>query len=200
MAKANDFLESLIDNPARAKILRLFLFHQKETFTSAEVARRAKVGPHSVNAETDYLRKLGIIKEEKGQGNTARQKVSYFSLNSEFKYLNPLSTFVHAVSPAQYTEVEQVLRRTGKLTVVVLSGIFTGDITRPADLIIAGDYINDERLEKAVRSFEPKYGREIRYAVFSTPEFRYRLTIKDKILRDVLDYPHRVIINKNNLI
>ena len=60
--------------------------------------------------------------------------------------------------------------------------------------------MNEKRLEKAVRSFEPKYGREIRYAVFSTPEFRYRLTIHDKLVRDTLDYPHRILLNKHDLI
>ena len=200
MAKANDFLELLINNAARAKIIRLFILHPKETFTPVEVARRAKVGPNSVNTEIESLAKMGLLKEEKGEGNSARKKVSYYSIDANFKHLNALSTFVHEVSPTQYTEVERALRRTGRLTVVVLSGVFTGDLTRPADLIIVGDYLNEDRLEKAVKSFEPTFGREIRYAVFSTPEFRYRLTIKDRIIRDVLDYPHRVLINRNNLI
>ncbi|OGG58643.1 hypothetical protein A2765_02880 [Candidatus Kaiserbacteria bacterium RIFCSPHIGHO2_01_FULL_56_24] len=200
MAKANDFLEHLIDNPARAKILRLFILHPKETFTPVEVARRAKVGPNSVNAEVASLHKIGFLKEEKGEGSSARKRVSYYSVDPNFKHLNALSTFIHEVSPTQYTEVERALRRTGRLTAVVLSGVFTGDLTRPADIIIVGDYLNEERLEKAVKSFEPQFGREIRYVVLSTPEFRYRLTIKDRIIRDTLDYPHRILINRNNLI
>lgn len=198
MTKAHDFLEGVLGNPSRAKILRLFVLHPKETFTPAEIARRAKVGAHSVNTEVESLKKTGLLKEERGQGSSARKKISYFSLNPECKQLNAVTTFVHAVSPAQYNDVESALRRAGRMSVVLLSGVFTGDITRPADLIIVADYINDERLEKAVKSFEPKYGREVRYAVFSTPEFRYRLTIKDKILRDILDYPHRVLINRTN--
>lgn len=200
MTKAHDFLEGIIGNPSRAKIIRLFVLNPKETFTPAEVARRAKVGAHSVNTEVESLRKLGFLKEEKGHGSTARTKVSYFSLNPECRQLNAVTTFVHAISPAQYNDVEHALRRAGRMSVVLLSGVFTGDITRPVDLVIVADYINDERLEKAVRSFEPKYGREVRYTVFSTPEFRYRLTIKDKILRDILDYPHRVLINRTNLL
>ena len=200
MTKAHDFLEGILGNPSRAKIIRLFVLHQKETFTPSEVARRAKVGAHSVNTEVESLRSLGFLREEKGQGSTARTKISYYSLNPDCKQLNAVTTFVHAVSPAQYNDVESALRRAGRMSVVLLSGVFTGDITRPADLIVVADSINDERLEKAVKSFEPKYGREIRYAVFSTPEFRYRLTIKDKILRDTLDYPHRVLINRTNLL
>ena len=201
MTKPIDFLGELFE-PSRAKILRLFILNNKEHFTPSEVARRASVTAHSANVEIEVLRKMGLIKEEKGEGKTgaARKRAAQYSVDPDFKHLNALSTFIHEVSPAQYTEVEKALKRTGRLTVVVLSGVFTGDMTRPADLIVVGDYINDERLEKAVRSFEPKYGRELRYAVFSTPEFRYRLTIKDRIIRDTLDYPHRVLIDKNNLI
>ena len=196
-----DFLTQLIE-PSRAKILRLFVLFDKESFTLSEIARRAKVTPRAAFNEVDTLLKMGLVKEERGEGKTTRQRkhASRFSFNSAFKHANALSTFIHEVSPEQFNDVEKALRGTGRLTAIVLSGIFTGDLNRPADLIIVGDSVNEKRLESAVRSFEPKFGREIRYAVFSTPEFRYRLTIHDKLIRDTLDYPHRLLLNKNNLI
>lgn len=200
MRNAHDFLEQILGSAARGKVLRLFILHPKETFTPVEVARRAKIGPLSAHTEIAYLHKIGIVKEEKGDATPARKKISYFSIDADFKYLNTLSTFVHELSPTEYSDVERALRRTGRLTVIVLSGVFVGDVTRPADLIVVGDYLNEEKLEKAVRLFEPKYGREIRYVIFSTPEFRYRLTIQDRIIRDTLDYPHRVLINRNNIL
>lgn len=200
MQKA-DFLTQLID-PIRAKILRLFVLFDKESFTLSEVTRRAKVTPHAALNEIGALVAMGLVREEKGEGKTARQKrkAARFSFNSAFKHTNALSTFIHEISPEEFHDVERALKGAGRLTAIVLSGVFTGDLNRPADLIIVGDFVNEKRLEKAVRSFEPKYGREIRYAVFSTPEFRYRLTIHDKLVRDTLDYPHRLLLNKNNLI
>ncbi|HWO07649.1 MAG TPA: hypothetical protein VNM40_03655 [Candidatus Paceibacterota bacterium] len=196
-----DFLAQLIE-PSRAKILRLFVLFDTESFTLSEIARRAKVTAQAANREVDALVKMGIVKAESGTGKTARQRKSAvrFSFNTASKYAHALSTFIHEVCPEQFGEVEHALRSTGRLSAIVLSGVFTGDLNRPADLIIVGDYINEQRLEKAVRSFEPKYGREIRYALFSTPEFRYRLAIHDKLIRDTLDYPHRLLLNKNNLI
>lgn len=201
MQTPNDFLTQLLE-PSRARILRLFVLFDKESFTLSEVARRSKVTPRAATNEIEVLTKMGIVRAENGEGKTLRQKkkAARYSFDGRSKYSNALSTFVHEVSPEQFHEVEKALRGTGRLTAIVLSGIFTGDLNRPADLIIVGDYVNDKRLEKAVRSFEPKYGREIRYAVFSTPEFRYRLTIHDKLVRDTLDYPHRLLLNKNNLI
>lgn len=190
----------LIDNPARAKVLRLFLLN-KESFTLAEVARRAGVSARAAAAEIGVLKKLSLLKEEKGEGKTARARARgmRWSFDSKAPFGNALSAFIHEVSPEEYDAVEKALKRTGRLTALVLSGVFVGDLTRPTDLLVVGDYLHEERLEKVIRSFELHYG-EIRYAVFSTPEFRYRLTIKDRIIRDTLDYPHRLLINKGNLI
>ena len=75
-----------------------------------------------------------------------------------------------------------------------------GDPSRPADLLVAADALNEGRLETAVRALEREFGREIRYAAFSAPEFRYRMTIQDKLLRDTLDFPHLVLLDKTRLL
>jgi hypothetical protein len=197
----SDFLTQLID-PARAKILRLFVIYDTERFTQTEIARRTSLSPRIVAGEVSTLVAMGVVKEEKGEGKNERERkvATRYIFDEKFKYANSLSTFVHDVSPERFQDVEKALKGIGRLTAIVLSGVFIGDTQRPADLIIVGDFVNEQRLEKAVKSFEPKYGREIRYAVFSTPEFRYRLTIHDKLVRDTLDYPHRLLLNKNNLI
>ncbi len=196
-----DILETLL-TPARAKLIRLLILNDTERFALLELARRVGLSPRAVRSELDTLLKSGIAREEKGEGKSAalRLKNTRYTANATHPYMNALSSFVHEVSPEQFEEVEKVVRRVGRLSVIVLSGVFVGDQTRPADLLVVGDYINEERLEKAVRAFEPKYGREIRYAVFSTPEFRYRLTIHDRIVRDTLDHPHRVLFDKHNLL
>ncbi len=198
---SRDILETLL-TPARAKIIRLLILNDTERFTLAEVARRTGLSPRATRGELDVLLKGSILREEKGEGKTsaARLRSARYTANATHPYMNALSSFVHEVSPEQFEEVEKAVRRVGRLSAIVVSGVFVGDQTRPADLIVVGDYINEDRLEKVVRTFEPKYGREIRYAVFSTPEFRYRLTIHDRILRDTLDHPHRVLFDKHNLL
>jgi hypothetical protein len=39
-------------------------------------------------------------------------------------------------------------------------------------------------------------GKELRYAFFSTDEFKYRMSMYDKLVRDILDYPHKVLLDK----
>lgn len=206
--KHHDFLSDLLANQARAKILRLFILNETESFTAVDIAKRVQVPSATVEKEAKELERMGVIKvdrtsdkvflEKESKGKKGKSRMVWtFNMNGKFG--RPLSTFVHEVAPAQFKEVEDALKGTGRLSAIVLSGIFTGDPTRPADLLIVGDFVNERRLERAVKSFEPRFGREIRYAVLSTPEFRYRLTISDKLVRDTLDFPHRVILNKGNL-
>jgi hypothetical protein len=129
-----------------------------------------------------------------------RQKEPAWTVNANFKYLPALSKFVHEVSPVHYKGIVLNLRRAGRISAVVLSGCFMGDMSRPADIIIAVDGLNENRLESAVKALEPQVGREIRYAAFSTPEFKYRLTTQDRLLREVLDYPHLILLDKTKLL
>lgn len=199
MQKA-DFLSSLI-NPLRAKILRLFILNT-ELFALTDLAKRAGISVVAVKKEVAALETMGVIKKHEGEGKNARERTAAirYSFNEKSRYANALSAFVHELSPEKFSDVERAIRGAGKMSAIVLSGVFIGDLKRPADLLLVADSVNEKRLEKVLRGFEPKYGREIRYTVFSTPEFRYRMTINDKLLRDTLDYPHRLLLNKNNLI
>ncbi len=197
----NDLLTQLIE-PTRAKILRLIALCDTESFLIPDIAKRAGISASAAQKELKALGEMGVVKSSEGEGKNAhdRKKGTRYAYNDRFKYANALSAFIHEVSPEQFNEVEKALRGTGKLNTIVLSGVFIGDLKRPADLLLVADSVNEKRLEKVLRAFEPKYGREIRYTIFSTPEFRYRMTINDKLLRDTLDYPHRLLLNKNNLI
>ena len=47
-----------------------------------------------------------------------------------------------------------------------------------------------------MKIIESEIGKELRYAYFSTEDFQYRLSMCDKLTRDILDYPHKKILNK----
>jgi hypothetical protein len=46
---------------------------------------------------------------------------------------------------------------------------------------------------------EAEIGGELSYAVFETKEFLYRLNMYDKLVRDILDYPHEVVVQAKEL-
>lgn len=199
-----------MSNPVRAKILRIFMLNQNESFTLPVLAKRAGVSPQAAAREAKALEEWGIVKKGKTVSITigkdvkrvikGKQRVDTWTMDHDHKYVRAVSSFIHEVSPVRYDTIIGVLRKTGKVATVILSGSFMGDDTRPADLIVALDSLNERRLETAIRSLEPAIGREIRYAAFTTPEFRYRMTVQDRLMRETLDFPHLVLLDKTRLL
>jgi hypothetical protein len=200
-ATKDDFLTSFTGNKARARLLRVFLFNQADSMTVGEAAKRAGISTKAARSEINSLTKLGIVKKAKGSARKGTKKADVlWGANPECAHLRPLSSFVHEVSPVRYDNIVGALKKTGKISAVILSGAFMGDPSRPADLLVAADTFNERRMEMAVRVLEPLFGREIRYAAFTTPEFRYRLTIQDRLIRDTLDFPHVVLLDRTRLL
>ncbi len=55
------------------------------------------------------------------------------------------------------------------------------------------------KLENAVKTLEAEIGKELKYVWFDTNEFTYRVSMYDKLIRDVLDFPHEKILNRLNV-
>ena len=43
---------------------------------------------------------------------------------------------------------------------------------------------------------EAEVGKEIKYAILETDDFKYRLGVGDRLIRDIMDYPHDVALDK----
>jgi hypothetical protein len=46
---------------------------------------------------------------------------------------------------------------------------------------------------------EAEIGKELVFASFETADFHYRLGMYDKLIRDILDYPHQKLLDKLNI-
>lgn len=203
---AKDFLAQFMGSLPRARVVRTFILNDGETFTAKEIAKRSGVSGQAAAKEVKALAELGIIAKVKGEAAARRPRKArvaaeeQWGVNHTFAHMRTLSAFIRDTSPVQNANVLSALKGSGRLSLVVVSGFFTGDSSRPADLLIAGESLDTRRIERAMRALEPNVGRELRYAAFSTPEFRYRLTVQDRLIRDTLDYPHRILLNKAGLL
>lgn len=205
--------------PARARLLRAFIFNPNQHFTLAQIAKRSGVSADNAAKEIamfeswELIRRSKMIIPQPAEIEPDRKKKSkakkkkpratqenIWTLNDDFSHIRALSSFVREISPMEYDEIVASLQRSGKIATIILSGAFMGDLTRPADLIIAADVLNERKLESAIHALEPAFGHEIRYAAFTTPEFRYRLSVHDRLIRDTLDYPHLVLLDKVRLL
>ncbi len=206
----DDFLPEFLGNKNRSRVIRVFVFNPNDVMTLSDLVKRSGVSAKAALKEVKALIKIGLVKNSRSVSITlankskrtvkGNAKIAAWATNNDFKHLRAVSSFIHEVSPVHYDNIVGALKRGGRISAVILSGAFMGDDTRPADILIASDSINERRLERAVRSLEPAFGREIRYAAFSTPEFRYRITVQDRLIRDTLDFPHVVLLDKTRLL
>ena len=185
-------LSRILGSSARLRLLRLFLFNQDLSLTLAEIAGRAKISPAAARGAVAELFAAGLLRKK--AGTPLRYQV-----NPHYQHRAALETFIRQTTNIRPVDVIRILKKAGALRLVVLSGLFTGSIEPQIDLLVVGDSLSDRVLAGAVRHLEAELGREIRYAAFSTPDFRYRLGVYDRLIRDVLDYPHQVLFDKIGL-
>ena len=183
-------LAKIFGSSARLKTLRLFIFNPNSSFAPREVTERLKLSKEVVRRELLELSDALLLKK-KGAGATVRYQV-----DQRFEHLDSLDTFIRETTSARPHAILNALKHAGALRLVALSGFFTGILETQIDLLVVGDHLKERALASAVRSLEAELGREIRYASFATADFRYRLGAYDRLLRDIFDYPHRLLIDK----
>ena len=82
------------------------------------------------------------------------------------------------------------------MKLLVVSGLFTQNNDSRIDVLLVGDRLKRSKIEKALKDMESEIGKELAYALFETSEFKYRMEVYDKFVRDILDYPHKVLLDK----
>jgi len=204
-----DILEKLFGSAAKVKLIKLFLLNPETAFDAVEAGRRAKVSravarKEIVNLEKiNFLRKKSYIKEVKKQKNRriqiSKKRTNGWTLDYKFPYIEAVKTFLSSINPFSHKEMSKKISRSGKIQLLVVSGIFIKNPDSRVDLLVVGDNLKQGQLDKTIKTIESEMGKEIRYVVFETPEFNYRYSIFDKLTRDILDFPHKKIINKLNL-
>ncbi len=185
-----DPLAKLFGTFARLKLLRLFLFNDDMSFTVSDIAFRTKTPVDSVRKELKALVAIGLVRKRAGKGAVA------YSASRRFPHYDALQAFVRATTHLGDSDMAATLKRSGNLRLVVLSGLFTGALETKVDLLVVGDKLEDRHLESAVRGLEAELGRELRFAAFTTEDFKYRKGVYDRLLRDIFDFPHRIILDR----
>lgn len=184
-----DPLAKLFGSPTRLKLLRLFLFNDDLSFTAADAAFRTKTASAAARKELAGLVSIGIVKKKAG-------KSTLYSVNKKFPYFEALQTFIRSTTNLSDGAMVNSIKRAGSVRLVVLSGLFTGAIETKVDVLVVGDRLEDKPLESSIRALEAELGRELRFTSLSTEDFKYRRGVYDRLLRDVFDFPHRILVDK----
>ena len=185
-----DPLAKLFGSPARLKLLRLFLFNDDVGFSLADAALRTRTAKDAVKKELTALTAMGVIRKKAATAGTL------YVADKKFAHYDALMVFMRTTTDLSDVTIMDALKKSGTMRLVSLTGLFTGVVESKIDILIVGDKLDEKALATAVRTLEAELGRELRYASFSTEQFRYRLGVYDRLLRDVFDYPNRTIVDK----
>ena len=200
-----DTLGKLFGSTARVKIMRLFLLNSEDIFETTAIIKRSKITKALAQKEVALLYRAGfIVKKQftkvtlskKKGAQPSKKKAVGWRLNLKYSILPTLKILLLNSEPLKRTEIASKFKKAGNIKLIITSGVFMQESDSRVDILIVGDNLNKGMIETALRNVEAEVGKELSYAFFNTQEYNYRLGICDKFVRDVLDYPHTIVMDK----
>lgn len=196
-------LEKLFGSSARVKILKFFLFNTGELFQKETLVLRTKVSSSILQKELNLLEKIGLIRKksffvskETRDGRLQKVRVKGYETIIENKLFTPLQNLLVKNSPMSSNALVQRLSRHGKLKLVIGAGVFIQNPDSRVDLLIVGDEIKENTLKNTISILESEIGKQLRYTVLTVQDFKYRIGVYDRLVRDILDYPHQIFLDR----
>lgn len=198
-------LEKLFGSSARVKTLKFFLFNTGEIFEKETISSRTKISSQILQKELNLFEKIGLIKKknftkikEDRYGKDVKVKTKGYETVRESKLFIPLQNLLVKNSPMSSNSLVRRLSKHGRLKLVIAAGVFIQDedMDSRVDLLIVGDEIKEGPLKNTMAVLESEIGKQLRYTVLTVHDFKYRLGVYDRLVRDILDYPHQIYLDK----
>ncbi len=199
-------LSKIFSGEQRVKVMRLFLFNPDKFFSLDQIVEKAKIAKKLAKVEIDTLEKACMIRSQKntqtvqvkrrGKIVEEKKKVDTWYLDPTFEYLLPMQNLLINTRPLRKEEILKRLSGVGRLKLVIMSGVFIQDKDSRVDLLIVGDNLKLKSIDRIIKNMEAEIGKELTFASFETADFLYRLGMYDKLIRDILDFPHQKLIEK----
>ncbi|MBL7058111.1 hypothetical protein ISS03_02120 [Patescibacteria group bacterium] len=208
-------LSKLFGSQVRVKLLKVFLVNCEKSFSVRQLTKDLGLQLGPVKKELENLEKLSLLesyidavdkdrsnkKEAIGKVQKAKglQDHKYYRVNTSFALFEEIRALIVKSHVLYKHDFVDDLKKAGDLKVLILSGLFMNNKQAPVDLLIVGE-INRDKLVKVLSNYECDLGREINYTCMSEREFKYRKSMTDVFLYDVLENEHMLVINSDGLV
>jgi hypothetical protein len=197
-----EILGKLLGGIQRVKIMRLFLLNPDQGFEVDQVADRSRLQTPPTRRAINQLAAMSLVKKKSfvkevadgRSGKIKKKRVQGWFLNPEFPYITELKQLLVEGDFFKHADLIRRFRPAGRIQFMVVSGIFIQNSESRLDVLIVGDNLKRSYIQKAISVLESELGKELAYAVFETADFNYRVSMYDKLLRDVFEYPHERLV------
>lgn len=211
MFHVEQFLEKLFESVPKVRILRLFMQNPEHFFTFREITQHSRIKPSVAKTQLKKFIKVGLIKQKTGniqkelkitQGKEQKtilknQKAEFYGVDPKFGFIKELEDLVIKSSITSKKKLLKYIKNIGNVKLAVISGVFMKNSSASrTDLLIVGDNITRSKIENFLSKIESEIGKSIHYTLMDMDEFKYRINMYDRFLRDTLEYPHEKLINK----
>jgi hypothetical protein len=192
-------VEQLFGSKTRVKFLQLFYGNPNRSFYVREITRKIDEQINSVRRELANLLNMGIISSE-----TTNNRL-YYEVNQKYEYYKSLSdifggtTVAVTVGESDEDSVDESFKKLGNVELAVMTGQFTRDERSGVDFLLVGD-INQTQAAKYIAELEKREGKEIRYVVMTSSEFKYRTKLNDRFMIGVLESKKQILVDKLGLL
>ena len=203
-------LSSLFGSNARVKILKLFLLNPHKKYYVRQLARDLKLQVNSVRRELDNLEKIGLLGFSVGKdspdcddnqdesGQAGKQDKKFFQVNPDFIIFEEIKALMLKSQGLHKDDFIDRLRKSGKIKLLILSGIFVNNKDSAVDLLIVGN-LDKDKLMKQIRELEKELRKEINFTIMDVKEFMYRRDMTDVFLYSVLESRKMIAIDEIGL-
>lgn len=182
-------LENLLNTKLKQKLLNVFFGFPKRGFSAFELRALTRSANPFLNKTLREFVKAEVIEV------IVKGKKRYYRINQHFRLYDELRDLALSPEMEMEDEVCKKLKQIPNLKLIVLSGIFTFQPRHSIDLLMVGEDINRFRLQKIMSEIEKITDEDIKYAVMNAEEYNYRRMMNDRLIRDILDYPHLIVLN-----
>lgn len=181
-------LARLFATPLRVKLIKFFAL-ERGAFSAAVTASQLGHPRRAVMSEIAALHRLGIIRRIRGPHGIE------FVWNTEYSHALSVQAFIGAVT----TPSDQVVARSFKPLspqLVVVAGALADETRGAVDILIVTKRPQDPRIAKVIKKLEAVTAVPLRYAVLEVGEYLARREGFDRMLRDIFDFRHRVVVGR----
>lgn len=201
-----ELLARLLGGIERVKIMRFFLHHEDMILSPHEISDKTKSKSIIVRKELTALTSIGFVEKKKskmvittGSGKKVYSKVKEingYKLNTNFLHNQALKDLLFDFQLLDKKDLAARFKLIGRIKLFIVSGVFIGETKSRVDILIVGEAIKRPKAEKVIETLSAELGRDVVYAIMDVEEYYYRHKMYDKFLRDILDMPHEVVIDK----
>lgn len=199
MSKENSTpTEKLFGSKTRAKLLKLFFENPEKSFYVREMTRVIDEQINSVRRELLNLESIGIVKNE-----TFDNKV-YYSANNKHPFYRPMiDIFSKKIDTSREKDIKETTWETYTRPIKnYLKGLIVTNRLPGQDgidlLIIGND--KTKKLTRWAEVVEKRQGKPINYVIMSADDFKYRRSVHDRFVEDILEMEITEIIDPDKII